>query len=758
MGAGTILDKGRELRLAVGSRIATWSHPAKRRSLRWFGNSIYRARRWCRSNAAKIEVVVWFLVATSVVFLLRHFQAWLLPHLDSNLMASLQTFAVTVGGAMIGATAIASSFVLFAMQVNVERLPYRLFYRFSSDLKLLSAFAASFVVAIGGTALSLISNHDQAALLIILELTAVLVVLRLLLLAYRRSFQLVNPVQQLEMIYRQTDRELRRFDKHIRWASDSSHEEENDGVDMSRRAILDANPGWDRLLRETIEHAVAFARRAGEQGDLEISATALNFVVALNARYVHVKGKTFFANNLLIDNPLVTDGTINITLEALRRLREAALTRRDEPQLEHIFSAYAMLTNIYLKIDYGPGQSKSHALLATGYLKRSIESVIPHSLVDAAMNGVRVLGSVAQRFFINGNSNEAVGCVSQISLFGILGATSGKYRPLTLAAMEELRDLSLLLFRVEERDIRFPAGQLRRSVNEVATAFLELPDTPLNSQHSSYLSPYFSSTSYTSFRSHLTNLINVLLNSDDAEAAERVADHITSWADGMYDEQKKLLLISIEKRSHFSFDIIHWITGITELLIAASRAPHTRSFARDKLEKHASWLFGTLTWIPTDKDTVSFVENLSFRSEVFETALRAQRDDWPDGFDAAWKLSMKWAVEAGTNQTGWGTLERWLAALCALALRGDINRSDQLKTELAVRIQGVNAPAQELRDRAARDLREMAEQIRERELELDLVKRILAANDRQLTQTLLREVADILSPGTANEPVQSPWL
>jgi hypothetical protein len=135
--------------------------------------------------------------------------------------------------------------------------------------------------------------------------------------------------------------------------------------------------------------------------------------------------------------------------------------------------------------------------------------------------------------------------------------------------------------------------------------------------------------------------------------------------------------------------------------------------------------------------------------------LKAQRDDWPNGFfDTAWKLSMKWALEGGRNHTGWGTLERWLTALCALALRGHVNRADQLKAELTNRLQSAEAPSQELRDRAARNLREKAEEIRERELELDLVERILADNDRLRTQTLLRDVANILSPRTAEEPIR----
>lgn len=403
-----------------------------------------------------------------------------------------------------------------------------------------------------------------------------------------------------------------------------------------------------------------------------------------------------------------------------------------------------------MRIDYGTGQSKSHALLATSYLEGAIEAAVRNSLIDVGMQGLRVLSGVCQQFFIAGNLIDGTGSLSKIAIFGMVGAVSEKHRPLTLTSMEQLRNLLLVLLRVKEQDIGFATRELRKSVNQVATSFLQLPDTALVSTHSTYLAPFFSSTSVNSFRDQLTNLVNALQDTEDKEAAERIAEHLEIWADGLALEQRELLLLSIEKRSNFTFDMIHWITGITELLIGVSRAPHTRDYARDELKNHALWLFSTLTFIPTDKDTVCFVENCSFQSEVFEAALKAQRDDWPEGYDAAWKLSMRWALEGGQHQTGWATMENWLMALCALALKGNINRAEQLKAELSKRLQDDNVPSQEMRDRAARGLRETAEYVCEREFELDLVKRILANNNREQTHALLRGVADLLSPEAAD--------
>jgi hypothetical protein len=93
-----------------------------------------------------------------MLILLLGLTVYLLPHLhaplttyydDAERLASLRSLLQALGGALLGAAAIVSSLVLFAMQVNVERMPYGLFRELGSDRKLLSAFAVTFVLALG---------------------------------------------------------------------------------------------------------------------------------------------------------------------------------------------------------------------------------------------------------------------------------------------------------------------------------------------------------------------------------------------------------------------------------------------------------------------------------------------------------------------------------------------------------------------------------------------------------------------------------
>jgi hypothetical protein len=746
-------------------RVKAWFERARGVSLGRFTQLSFKTRRWAGLHASKIEIGVWLLAFAAVALLANPIQTTLSSLVGPNEFEKLQNVVIAIGAAMIGATAIVASFILFAMQVNVERLPYSLFSRFSSDRKLLSTFGSAFLLAIGGTSLSLITSREYMALVILLGLGIVALILRLLLQAYRRSLTLINPISQLTLLARDVSGEMRRWDRRLRWILPLLPEAEakKDGlddhhrgpsIDARRAAILEMNKGWDGNLRTAISQAVAFSRQAAERGDLEVSAAALNTVIRLNQSYVHVKGRTFQANNLLIDNPAVTDGTINGTLEDLRRLQRIAVSRSDEQHLEQLFRTYLALAAIYLHIEY-PGRmpSHSHALLATGYLESAVEAALPTAMTDTVMAGTNVLADAGKLFIQSGNSTEAAGIIQKIGAIGAAGVIKGTSLPITLTAIEQLAQIQLSLFYVEKGDSSYATRQIREAVTSIARMVLTLPDTPLRSSHSTYLGPFFSGASFHSFRTSLTALANLINQAEpDNEVAKSVARNIENWADQLFLDIRELLQLSIEKRSHFTFDMIHWITGMSEILITIAKAPATDGHISDQLTKHADWLFCSLTYIPRDKETVQWIENFSFTEDLFRFAMMAVGRGWSDGFGRAWDLLVRWGFEGGRVQTGWNTLENSLAALSALALHRGANLSDRLLKQVQAASTADNAPDRKTLDHTARGLRERTHDIRPSEFEINGVNRVLSQVDAVGARTLLMKIADILSPNTADEP------
>lgn len=744
-------------------------------ALRPYILSISAIGRFRSRRQTVIELTIWLIALLIGAAFLTPVQIFLTDHeLTTSGFDDLQAAILTVSGAMIGATAIVSSFVLFALQVNVERLPYGLFRRFSSDVRLLGSFGAAFAFSIAAAALSLNQHEKFAALTTLVAIAAVIAVLRLLLYAFRRSLTLINPLQQLKLVRESAAKQMRTFERRVGWlvalardraeqtgepkddgaqAAEERVEENKPRFDGIRGGILDANANWNRPLREAVKHAVTYARKAGEHGDFEVSAAALVTIVSLNQTYIHAKGSTFYGSVPLFHDPRVTDGFINQTLEELRRLREAVLARRDETQAEQIYRTFLGLVRTYFVIEYpSENSSKFHASLAGAYLERSVEAAARGELTDNTMAGLAIIREAAQVFLVGGRPTEMTNFAKTIGMIGTVGLLKEDTRPVTLSAVEQLTEITLTLLRIESSEIRFAAGQIRQSVTMIARMALELPDTPIGSMHSNYLAPYFSSTSFTSFRAQLTPLVNALLQANkDDEGARTVAYNISEWADDIHRDLKGLLVAAVSKQSHFSFDLIHWITDVSELLICVARAPATAGYVSEKLEDEAETLFLVLTWIPREPATARWLEAYSFTETILEYALKSHSRDFQPGFERAWRFLLQWTVEAGREETGWGTLDHGLTAMVALALVSPEARSDALKAQLQLSLAQPNAPDKEVRATSARRLRSKADNLQRRQFGTRLVERVLEGNEPEATRTLLREIADILSPNQPNE-------
>lgn len=126
---------------------------------------------------------------------------------------SLQSLFLGLGGALIGATAIAFSLIMFAMQINVGRLPYGLFKKFSTDSKLLGLFVFIMILAIVISSMSLIQDPEWAAMFCCFTFWSIFLIILLTLVAYRRALTLISPFEQLSILTYDTKKNLDRWSK-----------------------------------------------------------------------------------------------------------------------------------------------------------------------------------------------------------------------------------------------------------------------------------------------------------------------------------------------------------------------------------------------------------------------------------------------------------------------------------------------------------------------------------------------------------------
>ncbi|WP_316229602.1 hypothetical protein [Bradyrhizobium sp. SZCCHNR1070] len=717
-----------------------------------------------------VIIVLPLIVALILSYLLTPvIQRWMGDYFNPERFTALRGLLATLGGALVGATAIGFSVVMIAVQLNFARMPHGLFRRLSSDAKLLGAFAGTFFLAIGVSALSIVPDAGWAAMALIGTVWGTVLILILFLYGYRRALYLINPLVQLRLLIEEAQQDLRRWARRaerlaVPLLQNSLNEKGEVGdvkYDRPRLAFLRANPQWTVTARRAVGHCVSFARRYAEQDDFAVSGRALEAVIVINASYVHEKGRTFFQSNPIVDVPEASDVLINDTLEHLRRLVRASIGRADEEATRQVLTTIAALVRVYLTIEYAnPGlETKEHAQLAAGYLVAAVEGVLPRDMPDLAMEGIRLVGTSAREILVSGHPNEIATLVEKIATFAVAGVFKPDYRVLTLVGMEQMARLTLDLLRTRTVPIEFAADNIRSSVELVVGMFLETPDTPLASNHSSYLAPYYSLTKTKTLSDDLTELCNALIAADTKdENARAVLRNCSKWSEELYRTQKKLLLLSIEKKSHFTFDVLHWIQHVTKLLVAISHAAAADNYTREKLEENAINLISVIFGIPEDEESIRFVESFSMPALIFEMALDAISFESRLVVDRARDLLIQWAFKAGRYNTGWGTLGRSMAALVALAvLKEEFDIAAWLKAEIPKRLKRV-ALEQEVLDRAARDLRRKAVSIRGREFEPDPINHVISQLEATKVRQLLMEVADILSPSTAAEDVSSDYF
>ena len=180
------------------------------------------AQFWSRFYSLHYSLLGWrnrykTIAVVSAILSLIGATAYLIPTLqtlleppvtDQNNLANFRSLFLAVGTALIGATAIAFSLVMFAMQVNVERMPHGLFQRLSSDVRILAAFVGSFLFAILLACISLISDKSWIALVVVVSIWTIALILALFLYAYKRALLLINPIKQLSLLTATANREL----------------------------------------------------------------------------------------------------------------------------------------------------------------------------------------------------------------------------------------------------------------------------------------------------------------------------------------------------------------------------------------------------------------------------------------------------------------------------------------------------------------------------------------------------------------------
>jgi hypothetical protein len=603
--------------------------------------------------------------------------------------------------------------------------------------------------------LSLIPDESWVAGATVTTAWGMLLIILLFVLAYRRALALISPTTQLGLVVDDTKKNFEMWDRAIKRTTPIFRANVNTGTedeeirrkyDIDRFTYFQLHPNWTMSAEKAIFYCITFSRRYAEQGDHEVSRVALNGIVAINALYVKTKGKTFFSNDYFFDNPLSSDRFLTNTLEHLRQNVQVGISRKDEQFIEQNLQSLLQLTQLYLSIEYSDEHAvRSHAHLVSSYLTSAVESVVPHDMADVLIEGVSLLGNAA-RLIVAHDKPEYIASISEkIAFIACIGAVNKNYQPVSQVAVKQLATITFELLLNESGEVRYAIKEVRDDVKQIAEMYLKMLVAPLTRVHSTSLAPYYSGTTHVSLMAWLTDLTNALLKDKlSDEIASRVIDHIEEWADGLYQTEKELLLLAIEKRSPLTFDLVHWIVHITKLLLAVSCSDVCDDHHRDSLRRSARWLIYVLSWVPDDEETIKYIEMYRIADNIFQSTLDAHKLGCDSEALEIRDLLFSWTRKVGKYQTGWASLATVCCGLTCLNLILELP-DEKLFTDIDIYISKEDAPTFDIRSRTASDLRKESDKYRSG-YGSGYIDMAMAHVDQSRLKELLHGVADHLLP------------
>lgn len=703
------------------------------------------------------------LVALSFIYLASAMQV-VIGVIDAPRLAAVQTLLVTIGGSFVGATAIVSAMLMYALQVNVERMPHELFRRFSTDHQILFAFLGTFALAALVASLSMVVTPENVVKSLLAAFWFSFLIVVLFGFAYRRSLDLVNPNFQLSFLVKGIKKNLARWGKQAeriaRSARASIKPDEtavSSSLDVVRLQFFQHFPNWTQQANEALFYATSFASRYAQKGDYAVVNSAYSAVVDIHVSYLQAKGRTFVSANGLLDNPLVNDAFLTHTLELLRQIHREAVTQGNERFIEANLQVMAILAERYLHIDYAPAHEtgKFHANLAARYLADSIKEVIPHNRPDILMKGVRLLSCQALLCAANGAKDDIAQLCEEISEIASVGVALQSHMPVTVTAMDELAKLTMgLLLSTHKQNLRVPLHNVRHQIHQVAMFVIEhTKDERLGNRHSHALGGAYSATDPAAFPVMLMTLANQLLNAEeDDQAAQQIIRNIEAWSDQIYQRQKELLRAAAAAKSGCVFEIIHWITTVTQVLAVLANAQACPPHLRDELRKTATRLVNTVSFLPHDEGTVAHLAIYQIHELLFECAMDLYANGCVEVAETVTELLVSLSFRAGGYENGWGNLESSLYCVAVLSLRPELQACTSV-TKLAACLAEYPIP-QNILDRTARDIR-TADQSGFYDRHAFGVKHAVSREEPQKLSAALKAIANLLSPGTATEPILS---
>lgn len=581
---------------------------------------------------------------------------------EREVFLQFKSILLGIGGSLIGATSIAFTFLIFSLQNNLDKLPHGLFRKAGVDSRLIFYYLTSVMLAISICFISLFPDYRYVMVMISMLFLSVGTILIMFILAFKRTLLIVNPVFHIGSILKGVVKNHKMWETAFKRSEALIEINETSSTHNYKKIqYLTLFPNWSKPTIDGIKHSILLARAFKAKGDLEVCEQALFNVLNINLDYILRKEKTFLTVNPFIDNPLSSDSIINYTLEDVRQNINVGITTNDEQFVMQNVRLLHDLALAYYQIDYSTERAeKWHSHLATRYITSAIEEqCLPNNLIEVTLESVRLLGNLALVELSKGDIENITIISNKISIYSSAGAVNEKYRCITQIGIEQLSKLMFQVITSKNHDIKIISKMLTEDIAQVAKFYIKSPEILLSNYKSQCLGAYFSGTSTSSFLQLLTNLCNHISaqDNDPDEDIKELISRVSQWASESYSDIKDLFVESLQNKSSFSYDLIHWLEHVVKCLLFLSQSIHTCDYDKGELLKSANWLSNIFSWVPNDDDAVRCAESDNLTDNLFSIILEAHKLGISQTLTELKPLLLSWGKKASVKGRGRQTLE-----------------------------------------------------------------------------------------------------
>lgn len=546
-----------------------------------------------------LPILVFFIVINEL-FLKCYFS-------EDNNFNALGTFFVTLSAGLVSITAIISTFIIFSMQSNLEKLPFGLFKKFSSDDKLKIYLVTTLVLSIFIGILSLFKNNNYAGLLLIIFFVFIGFIFVFLNLSFKRGLVLINPLEQLKI--------------------------------MEEDVNVNAN------FLDTINYIDSIIKRNLRVFEYDVFIYALNSLISINKIYIEKKGNNFqpYLNS---SQENWNDPIINTTLDRLRINMTISLNNKDEIAINQILSCYIELIKLYTMIkDINNNPLIIHSVVAKIHMIDDIKKIILVKNENLTLNSIRKLNETALYYISQGLFQEAIKPIEVLGYIGQLVCEDREHIVLVREIMNSFSTITKYIL-ISDEDISFILGELNKEVGKVGKCILLSPH--IENNYEPYLGEYYGFSTGSVLTDFLSQLILELNEKSTlTDIDKKNLDNILLFTDKYRLLNKELFEVSCFNISFLNIN--QFIQNLSYLLLLLTNL----NYKKEEFKRQSEHYFLIITFIPQEKEIIKSISNLSYENLIFIEGKRFIESELYSGLKIRINELLKWSFKVGKfNEQG----------------------------------------------------------------------------------------------------------